>query len=233
MAVIISVFFSACRFWQKTDNAAATPTPAVIDETSSVLPFSSKEPESYQAEIVTQILTSGEKSERKILTVRSGARRLTIFDVGEKMEISALNSGSGSSYSIYKAKKVYTENKLAADASGSSGDDFLTTEWLNAKTSAAFENLGTENNLTKFRARLGGSENSEVLIYIDENLKIPVKQEFYTIEGESKVLTFSIEVKNFKPQVDEKLFELPKDYRQISAPEWQELMWHEKVNRVD
>lgn len=228
-ATLIPLFFSACYFRQKPEAAPPTPTPFVVDETSSELPFSTKEPEIYQAEIITRIYANGEKTERKIFTARNGTRRLTIFNLGEKTEISALNYGNDLLLSALPAEKIYTENNLAANASVNSSDDFLTTEWLNAKDDAAFEKLETENNLTKFRARLNDSENSETLIYFDENLKIPVRQEFYIIDNEQKTLEFSVEVNNFKTETDEKFFELPKDFRKVSAKEFQEIIWQEKL----
>jgi hypothetical protein len=94
-----------------------------------------------------------------------------------------------------------------------------------------FENLGAENGLTKYRVRLKDmpKDASETLIYIDENLKIPVKQEFYTINGEQKILVFSMELRNLKLQTDDKLFELPKDYRKVSSNEFQKAIRLEQV----
>jgi hypothetical protein len=107
----------------------------------------------------------------------------------------------------------------------------LAIEWLNEKRGAAFENLGKENGLTKYLARLRDvpNINSEILIYIDENLKIPVKQEFYTINGEQKILVFSMELQNLKLETDDKLFELPKDYRKVSSNEFQKVTRQKQV----
>lgn len=226
-AVLIPLFFSACRFWQKPE-AAPNPTSPVAGEIIGELPFSTKEPEIYQAEIISRIYANGENRERKIFTARNGMRRLTIFDVGEKTEISSLNVNDNLSLSISRPKKIYTEIIPKANVFNNSGDDFLTNEWLNAKSYAAFEKLEAENDLTKFRARLNDSENSEILIFIDEKLKIPVREEFYTIGGEQKTLTFSIEIKEFKLAADKNFFELPKDFRKVSPKEFQEILWREK-----
>ncbi|MGI9034897.1 MAG: hypothetical protein ACR2GD_02545 [Pyrinomonadaceae bacterium] len=228
-AIVLAIFFPACRFWQKTETAA--PTPATIFETSRELPFSTTEPENYQAEIVTRIYANGEKNEFKIFTARSGNRRLTIFNVGEKTEISSLNLNDGAPLSISEPKKIYTENRLTATDFVNPTDDFLTIEWINAKAAAAFEKMATENNITKFRVRLNDSENSESLIYFDENLKIPVRQEFYKIDGGQKTLTYSVEVKNFKAETDENLFAPPKDFRKVSAKEFQEILWERIRNK--
>jgi outer membrane lipoprotein-sorting protein len=90
--------------------------------------------------------------------------------------------------------------------------------------------LGTENNLTKYRVRMGDAENpnSEILIYVDEQIKLPVRQEFYSTSGEQKTLTFAVELKNFKTEADEKLFEVPKDFRKITPKEFQEVLRQER-----
>lgn len=220
------IFASGCNFWRAGETGTASPTPFVAAEIKSEIPFATKEPEIYQALAVSQFLAADEKTERKIFTARNGARRLSIFNVGEKDEISLLELGTNQTFLIRRDKKIYTENfepALAAE----NANDFLSAELLNQKTPAVFENLGTENGVSKFRVKLGNAEmnNSEVLIYIDDNLKLPVKQEFYSISGEQKTLTFSAEMKDFKLAVDENLFELPKGYRKVSSKQFQESIW--------
>ena len=229
------LLFSApsCNVWRASETANNNSTTFSSSETSSEIPFAAKEPDVYQTEIVTRIFTAnGEKTERKIFTARSGTRRVTVFNPGEKNEITRLELNADSIFSIFRAGKIYAENSNASTVSNDPTNDFLTTEWLNQKTAARFENLGKENGLSKFRVKLGDAENanSEVLIYVDDNLKIPVRQEFYSGAGEQqKVLTFSVELENFKPEAGEKLFELPKDYRKVSPKEFQETLWKERT----
>jgi outer membrane lipoprotein-sorting protein len=191
------------------------------------------EPETYQTEIVTRIFTtSGKKTERNVLSARNGMKRLTIFNLGEKDEFARLELSPDQIVSVYRDKKIYAENTNVPANSVDAANDFLTTEWLNQKTPAAFENLGKENGLLKFRTKLGDAgenANSEVVIYFDENLKLPVKQEFFSVAGEQKTLTFTVELKNFKTQIDDTLFEIPKDYRKISPKEFQEAIWKERT----
>lgn len=222
------MFLNACRFWQKPETAAPDAPSRVVEDANGGLPFQIEEPESYQTEIITAAYTNGEKTETKSFIAERGAQRLSVFNVGAKNETALLETG-GQTFSINRARKIYAENQPPANVSGNPGDDFLTTEWLNAKNVAAFEKLGTENNLTKFRARLNGSEISEALIYFDENLKMPVKQEIYAVSGEQKTLTYSAEITNFKAGADEKNFELPKDFRKVSAREFEEILWREKI----
>ena len=92
---------------------------------------------------------------------------------------------------------------------------FLTTEYLSQKSGAAFEKTGAENNLTEYRARIGNADAAEILITVDENLNLPVKQEFYRIEGGQKTLLYAVALENFKAAADEDLFAAPKDFRII------------------
>ena len=67
------------------------------------------------------------------------------------------------------------------------------------------------------------AQNSEIIVSVDENIGLPVKQEFYSTGGEQKILTYSVELKNFSLQTDANFFEIPKDYRKVSAKEFREI----------
>jgi outer membrane lipoprotein-sorting protein len=227
------IFASSCSFWQNSENQNANVLSATltVDESKSAIPFSSKEPDVYQAEVVLTNYSDGEKSERKIFTARNGAKLRCDYE----NKISFLQVGEDEKFLIHNGKKIYAENQTNFSIASESGDtikDFLTTEWLNEKRGAKFERLGAENGFVKYRVRLEDAPNtaSETFIYVDENLKIPVKQEFYTTNGEQRILVFSMELQNLKLQTDDKLFELPKEFRKVSMKEFQKIVWQEKFN---
>ncbi len=222
------LFAASCGYWQR--NPDPTPAPFIADEVKNGIPFASKEPEVYQAEIVLTNYAGGEKSERVLFTARRGDKLR--FDCENK--ISSLQSGEDIRFLIYNGKKIYAESQTNSAASGdvvNAAKDFLTVEWLNEKHGAKFENLGAENGLTKYLVSLADApnKNSETFIFVDENLKIPVRQEFYTISGGQKVLVFSMEIRNLRLEADDKLFELPKDYRKVSSNEFQKIIRQEKI----
>ena len=134
------------------------------------------------------------------------------------MENSVLND-SGKTIFFDKENKTFRETQNVSNGISSSDEtlEFLTTEWLNRKTGASFEKLQTENNLTNYRVRLGDSINSEIILTYNETLKMPVKQDFYSISGEQKILTMTVELKNFQTSADEKLFVLPQDYKRVET----------------
>lgn len=219
--------FQACSFWQS--KTEAPPPPFSSEEFVGDVPFSTKEPDVYQAEVVLTNYADGEKSERKTIIARRGEKLRYEYE----SNISFLQLSAGRKILIHTGKKIYVESAEGGNLLTASGEDlqsFLSSKWISERADARFERLGAENNLTKYRIVLADSELSETLIYVDENFKIPVRQEFYSIGGEQKNLVFSIELRNLKLEADEKSFELPKDYKKVSMEEFQKTIWREKFN---
>jgi hypothetical protein len=229
------LFASSCSFWQAAQRQNADVSGSVSqDNAKSAIPFFTKEPDVYQAEIVLTNYANGEKTMRKIFTARSGAKMRIDFE----NRISFLQPTETERFSLYNAKKIYTENQIVYGDSARTDDessalkDFLATEWLNEKRTASFENRVVENGLIKYTIKLENAPDasSEALIFVDEKLNFPVRQEFYTINGEQQSLIFSMELRNLKLEADDKLFELPKDYRKISSNEFQKTIRQEKID---
>lgn len=219
LSILILANFSACGFWQNADNSNSLEDSEIIAENSTNIPFSTKEPEIFQAEIIVTSFADNNKIEQRYFIAKNGEKSLQKFYAGSEDERSVLRTGGRKKFLINHKLKNYRE--ISIEKSDAFSDDSLikdlTSKLLNEKAAADFENLGTENNLTKYRVNYEDAKNSEVLIFIDENIKLPVKQEFYSTSADGKKnLTYSVEIKNFKPQADENFFELPKDYRRIN-----------------
>ncbi len=214
---IALIFGSACRFWQsKKDNVNLQTSDSEINTN---IPFSTKEPEVFQAEFVVSTFINGEKNERKYFVAKKGEKLLTKIGVGSEEEISLLTLAENESFVIEHSPKKIEKRSSADTSSDNSENDweqFLTIKWLNEKSGAKFQKLATENNLTKYVVKLEDATNSEIWVFVDEKLKIPTKQEIYSVVGDKKTLTYSVEVKNYKTVVEDKLFELPKDYKEIN-----------------
>lgn len=216
--MIILANFSACSFWQSADNSDSLKDSGIIAEISSNIPFSTEEPKNFQGEIVVASIIDSEKSEQKYFIAKSGKQSLQKFSVGKNDERWVLRTSEDKLYFINHQTKNYREisNEGANAFSGDSLIKNLTSKWLNEKAAASFEKLGTEENVTKYRVNFEDAENTEILIFVDEKIKLPVRQEFYSVAGEDKkTLTYSIEIKNFKRQADGELFKLPKNYKLI------------------
>ncbi|MCY7375252.1 MAG: outer membrane lipoprotein-sorting protein [Pyrinomonadaceae bacterium] len=213
---------SACRFWQPKPEAAPSPSPVSVEAAKSDAPFGTKEPEIFQTEIV--VTSNG--VETVIFAARNGANRLTVYDYRKKSEFALLLNGEGSSFIIARRLKIYTENQ--AVRGGETPDDFSTAELLNFPPIAVYELLGAENGLTKYRVVSEASNASEIIVTVDEKINLPVKQEFYSVSDGRKTSVSTTELKNFALQTDAQNFELPKDYKKVSAAEFQDVRRRER-----
>jgi outer membrane lipoprotein-sorting protein len=210
--LVTLIYCSSCSFWQNSANTNTSENQINASETKNEVIFPTKEPESYQFEVVVK----SDDEEQRTLVAKSGQRFFSISNDIATLKIDAIKS-----YLISFDKKIFAENLTTATTSDNSVEtlqSFLTTDRLNQKTDAKFENLGDANGLTKYRASFGESES---LIYVDENFKLPMRQEFYSINGEERTLMYSSEIQNLKLQADESFFEVPKDFRKVSTAEFQ------------
>ena len=212
-SVLSLLLFSSCRFASNTPDAKSSALPTVADDLKSEVPFSTKEPEQFQAEMV---VTAG-GTERRTFIARKGAARRYDFNFGAKNQVTALHTDKN--YLLSPALGIYAETAGAQALTTDDWTSFLTTEWLNEKTRASFEKLETVGKLTKYRVLLGDSPSSEVFVYVDETFGLPVKQEFYST-GEPKTLTYTFELKNLKFQTDENLFLVPAEFKRVSTEEF-------------
>jgi hypothetical protein len=205
------ILCSSCSFFQNSSNSnSANQT---VSESNSDAFFPTKEPENYQLEIVVK----SDDDEEKTLIAKSRERFFSISN-----DIATLKIDANKSYLINFDKKIVAENLTPTTTYSESAEtlqSFLTTEWLNQKTDAKFENLGVENGLTKYRATF---EASESLIFVDENFQLPMRQEFYSVNGDERILMYSSEIQNLKLLADESFFQVPIDFRKVSVAEFNE-----------
>ncbi len=239
---LISVFVltgAACKRSTVESNANgntsnSNSTTAAADETSSTPPFPTKEPERYQATVVTSGSLGGQMpnipgisalTDRQVFVVRDGDKRRVESELLPGVKVAYLQLSSGR-YLLYPAKKLYAEVKMdGSDSSQYSGlgspSDFSADKLVNtAMAGAKYEKLGSENvngrMTTKYRvtnARAAGSDQSpsETIIWADEAFGMPIKSETTSQDGSK----YSMEMRDIKQEVDQQQFELPKDYQKV------------------
>lgn len=223
LTALIFLLFAGCRFWQKTNDANSSAAPPVADDLKSEIPFPTKEPEHFEAEIVV----TANETERRTFIARNGELRRVDFNFGAKNQLTNLQTDKN--YLLLPDKKLYTEKTAAQNsAAGDEWTDFLTTEWLNAKTEASFEKLETTGSITKYRVNLGAPGSNEVFIYIDETLGFPVRQEFYAVADGQKTLTYRFELQNLLIDTDAGLFIVPPDFKKVSEEEFSKILSSEE-----
>lgn len=214
-SLVCAAFFCGCGWRQTANENAATPAPFVAEELKSAAPFQTKEPENYQADLI--IITGA--AESKIFTARRGANYRVDYESGENRQTSVVQKGDGKSFLILRGEKIYAETtsgETSAAPVSNNPADTSGGEWLNIRADARFANLGSENGLTKYRVNLDESLDAETIVFVDENLNLPVRQEFYSLRDGERTRTYAVEMRNFRLQTDAGLFEIPANYKRVS-----------------
>lgn len=155
-----------------------------------------------------------------MFVARSGARRRVDYDYGGQNQRSVLESDK--KYLISFRDKTYAASGVGLGVDVDFSDP-LVSQLMNIREYAEFENLGNEGGVTKYRARMRDSDASEVFIYLDESLGLPVKQEFFSINGGERRLEYAVELKNVRREIDAGVFEIPQGFRQTSIEEFRRL----------
>ncbi|MBC7901677.1 MAG: hypothetical protein H7070_16675 [Saprospiraceae bacterium] len=209
--LLLLIFSAGCRFWQDNRNTSVP----LVSDTKEELPYSTKEPEIFQCEIV---ITAGE-TVRTTFIAKKGDKRRTDYDFGGDRQRSLLQTDND--YVISYGKKIYAEIAQRQDSVASEGPwDELTSRLLNERNRTEIEEIGTDGDLMVYRSKITESSLSEIVIYIDRATGIPVKQEFFTVDGERKALQYTVEFKNVLLDVEDSSFEIPKNLRRVSASEF-------------
>ena len=180
-------------------------------EHESSFPFSTAEPERYRADIITR---SG-VIERKFTIARDGPRRRIEYDIGQPGHRGVLLTDR--EYLIDFERRVFA---IARTGGTSAVDGDFVMHALNQRHFAEFEAAGAENGMPIYKAIIDGSPASEVVLALDPGTNLPIKQEFYSVDGDRRVLTYSTELQNLSLDVDQSVFELPTGFREISLAEF-------------
>jgi outer membrane lipoprotein-sorting protein len=209
---LLFLFIPACQIWQTLDNRPVS----AVDDPQNVFPFSTKTPDVYQTEVV---ITTGPLTQKYFIAKDHDKWRID-YSTGEPNELTILQNGTEHYLSL--PKKIYAENtavQTGAIAADNANDTM--SDLMYHKPYADFEKLSHENNITTYKAKLNDSTSSEVLVYVDEAIGLPVKQEFYGINGDKKTLEYSVEFRNFKLNAGDDLFKIPDGFKKVTMQEFQ------------
>ena len=201
-------------------------TPPNPDELLSTPPFSTKEPDRYQA---TRIITTVEDKNgtavtlsNKIAIARDGDSRREEYSSAENGTVVYLATPAGR-FVLAPEKKLYADLNLAVDDSASlaapnEAGDFSPERLLHeAPGVARYEKLGPEtvNDRATTRYRVTSTGVAGVtLIWIDDALGIPIRSEISSPGGDHQTKVI-VELRDLKQTLDQGLFELPTDFRRV------------------
>jgi hypothetical protein len=200
----LSIVFAGCSLWRGNENSTVT----FASPPKSDYPFVAREPEVFQAELVVQ---AGE-SERRMFIARSGEKRRIDYDLGSDDQHGVIISDK--EYLLFFKRKVFEERSMTSNAAALY--EPLSAQILSTRDYADFDEISRNGSLVQFRARINDSSNSEALIFFDEAVGLPVKQEFYSIEGEERKLQYSSELRNFSTTVDQATFQIPAGFKKVT-----------------
>lgn len=212
--LLIVVFSNGCSVFNK--NTADDDSNLNASEVQTTIPFETKEPATFQTEVIVSNYIGNKETKRSYFIAKKDNKAIIVFGFGSENEKAKLKTDEHTIYWI--DHKENTAKKIIGRKPSVSDNDlknFITNKLLNEKVSAEFEKLETVNNLTKYSVRLDESEKAEAIIFIDEKLKLPVKQEFFSIANGKSLLTYSINLENFKTNVADDVFEIPSNYKTI------------------
>lgn len=203
----VVIIFGGCGSSPGNSN---TTSPEIARRVPSV-PFPTTEPETYS----TDLVTSDNNNERRYSIARDGIKQRIEFEVGTDRHLIWIKNEQ--TYIIDPQKKIFAEQRSGETQSFPA--DFisdLTNQLLTAKYETDFEFVKNDAGMDVYRAVVNDSSGSETLIYIDKNLNLPVKTEYYSINGDSKELRTTSRLENFRPMADAAMFIPPTGFRKAS-----------------
>ena len=240
--ILASIFTAACGFGgsQPESTAQTDSTDEAIANESYRQPFQSKEPEKYQAKIVFAFKwdeSDAETVEQTTFVARDGLNRRLDFEIGDKRQISRLETADGKRFLLVPQRKIYAEISEAASENlfTTAPEEYSLAHLLYAKPpDAKFQKIGAETingkQLTKYLVDFGAvrqSENArtETAVWIDETLGLPVRTEITAfVDQKSSGAKSVVELRDFKSEPDALVFIVPADYRRISVKEVQDIV---------
>lgn len=202
-------------------------------EKSFTPPFRTREPERYQARMVLRTVSETESSSETFIA-RDGDERREDYEWMPGVRVSDLSTRAGH-FLLLPDRKLYAEvtqggGALAGPSSAdiSLPEDFSPDRLVNeARSEAVYERLGVEEwngrAATKFRVRTvsaggemgGATDATEQLIWVDEELGMPVRSETVSRGAGAPQVKYSMELLDLKQEVDRTLFTVPQDYRKV------------------
>lgn len=206
LSIILLLLATGCSLVGRSGVSPA----AAVEEPAGRVPFKTKEPETFQCEIIE---TAGGVARRKRLAKKGTWRRID-FDPGEMSHRTLLQAGK--EYIIDPGRRIYAETEPA----GGTGFDELTHELIGGGRPNIYEESGRDGTIVTYTARSADEGAGVTVVRFDEAIGLPVGQEFYSIENGEQVLRFKVEMENFKLEPDADAFVVPGGFDEVSVNEF-------------
>jgi len=191
---------------------------------SSTPPFKTREPDRYRAtRTITTATADGKTVATRSSIARDGEFRRNESEVASK-KVVYLETPAGR-FVLLPDEKIYADLNGEANA-GSSEEDEVSPERLlhtDAGTTS-YQKLGTETiagrNANKYRIVVNSSTTanvsvSETLMWIDDNLQMPIRSDTKSADG----TRITMELSDIVIEADKRLFQIPEDYKKVAFSE--------------
>ena len=211
---LILFIVQGCRWWQENDagNHQAVPSP------KSDIPFAAAEPDVFQCYVVR---SDGQHGQKTFYARKNGKLR---FDLASGPAGAETILRTDKYYRLNHDKKIFTE--IPQGEPSAAEPEFLsdlTFAALKQSANAKFDKIGRDGNFVKYSVKLGDSDNAEAIVYVDETTGLVVKEEFFSLKGQtdrSPAPSFVFELRDLKMEVDDTVFAIPADYKKLSWPDY-------------
>ena len=203
LIVAFTLVMQACGSSQTNENKELSLT----GESTSEFPFSVKEPEAYQADIVVTAVGT----ETRWSVARNGEKWRYDIYAGSEMTVSQIRSDK--LYYIDHRKKVFWEMS-EKPGTGEIGD--IARSFFRGYEHNDFDETGREDNIIKYKVRPVDKRPGSIVVSIDTASGMMIKQEFLAADGG---VQYVYELRNLKLSVDDSTFAIPPGYQKIAAPD--------------
>ena len=180
------------------------------------VPFSTKMPARFSADLeLSAIDENGEKT-LKYFVAHDGKKALEKYSVGSATEFWVLWTDNGEVLRLNPKAKTYEKietSKLTGRSDQLSKS--LTAQWIYKRNFRKYEKVSTENGLTKYIVKPELAKESKIVLFVDEELNFPVRQDSYSLRGGKEELVYKAEFKNISTEPKPSLFEIPNGYETV------------------
>ena len=227
LSLSLTLVTISCR---SQGDSATNDNSATDTVVASTPPFQTKEPDRYRAtRTITIVTAKGQTSTATTSVARDGDLRRHESQVESKTVV-LIETPEGR-FVLLPDEKIYAEAAPDTSLPTTEGDDTMESSpegLLHAETgNTSYQKLGKESisgrSAEKYRVvvNTGGAGNvtvGETLIWIDEDLKMPVKSETKSADG----TRVSMEISKITLSVDASLFKIPADYRKLTFSDFRQ-----------
>lgn len=202
LVVAFTLVMQGCGSSQTNENKEVSLT----GESSSEYPFSTKEPEVYQADVV---VTAG-GTETRWTVARNGEKWRTDIYAGADMIVSLLRSDK--LYNVDHRKKTFWEIN---EKQGTGDISDIARSFFRGYEHNDFDETAREGTIIKYKVRPIDKRPGSILISINTESGMMIRQEFLAADGG---VQYVYELRNLKLSVDDSTFTIPPDYRKVAQP---------------